>query len=406
MSRQEKAWIKPGYLSQVFRADERRMEFDCKNQTVIQKECPVDIVFIGDSITQMWELEAYFHQYHLMILNRGIGGDRTKSFLHRFYADAIQLKPKMVMIMVGINDAWDLEFDPWKREPVRETEDVLQEALFNMEQVLKKASMEEFQTVVCSILPTNMAWTNHEAERKKYVRSYNEGMKELTCRYGLKFIDYYPYFVDRDGESLQLELSLEGLHPNVFGYDKMAEILENATSKSRVVLDEIGRGTSTFDGMSIARAVVEHISDPGKGLGCKTLFATHYHELTDLEGTIAGVKNYNIAVKKRGEDITFLRRIIRGPADDSYGIEVAKLAGLPGSVTRRAHEVLRALEASAPKNKVEQMDFDALQEYASPAVPSEMMEQLEALDVETLTPIEALNFLYELKKTLKGSLNS
>ena len=111
-----------------------------------------------------------------------------------------------------------------------------------------------------------------------------------------------------------------------------------------------------------------------------------------------GVKNYNIAVKKRGEDITFLRRIVRGPADDSYGIEVAKLAGLPGSVTRRAHEVLRALEASAPKNKVEQMDFDALQEYASPAVPSEMMEQLEALDVETLTPIEALNFLYELKK--------
>ena len=110
-------------------------------------------------------------------------------------------------------------------------------------------------------------------------------------------------------------------------------------------------------------------------------------------------------VKKRGEDITFLRRIVRGPADDSYGIEVAKLAGLPGTVTRRAHEVLRTLEASAPKNKVEQMDFDALQEYNSPAVPSEVLEKLDALDVETLTPIEALNFLYELKKTLKGSLN-
>ena len=186
---------------------------------------------------------------------------------------------------------------------------------------------------------------------------------------------------------------------------EVAEILKNATSKSLVVLDEIGRGTSTFDGMSIARAVVEHIADPAKGLGCKTLFATHYHELTELEGTVEGVKNYNIAVKKRGEDITFLRRIVRGPADDSYGIEVAKLAGLPGSVTRRAHEVLRALEATAPKNKVEQMDFDALQEYNSPAVPSEMMDKLEALDVETLTPIEALNFLYELKKTLKGSLN-
>ena len=187
---------------------------------------------------------------------------------------------------------------------------------------------------------------------------------------------------------------------------EVAEILKHATPKSLVVLDEIGRGTSTFDGMSIARAVVEHISDPAKGLGCKTLFATHYHELTELEGTVSGVKNYNIAVKKRGEDITFLRRIVRGPADDSYGIEVAKLAGLPGTVTRRAHEVLRALEATAPKNRVEQMDFDALQEYSSPAVPSEMMEKLEALDVETLTPIEALNFLYELKKTLKGSMNA
>ena len=186
---------------------------------------------------------------------------------------------------------------------------------------------------------------------------------------------------------------------------EVAEILKNATPKSLVILDEIGRGTSTFDGMSIARAVVEHIADPAKGLGCKTLFATHYHELTDLEGSIEGVKNYNIAVKKRGEDITFLRRIVRGPADDSYGIEVAKLAGLPDSVIRRAHKVLRTLEAAAPKHKVEQIDFDALQEYTSPAVPSEMMEKLEALDVETLTPIEALNFLYDLKKTLKGSLN-
>ena len=186
---------------------------------------------------------------------------------------------------------------------------------------------------------------------------------------------------------------------------EVAEILKSATRRSLVVLDEIGRGTSTFDGMSIARAVVEHIADPAKGLGCKTLFATHYHELTDLEGTIDGVKNYNIAVKKRGEDITFLRRIIRGPADDSYGIEVAKLAGLPGSVTRRAHEVLRTLEAAAPKNRVEQMDFDALQDYASPAVPSEVLDKLEALDVETLTPIEALNFLYELKNTLNGTLN-
>ncbi len=115
---------------------------------------------------------------------------------------------------------------------------------------------------------------------------------------------------------------------------EVAEILKNATRKSLVVLDEIGRGTSTFR---------RHEHCPGRG------GTPHYHELTDLEGSVEGVKNYNIAVKKRGEDITFLRRIIRGPADDSYGIEVAKLAGLPGTVTRRAHEVLRTLEATAPR---------------------------------------------------------
>lgn len=187
---------------------------------------------------------------------------------------------------------------------------------------------------------------------------------------------------------------------------EVAEILKNATTKSLVILDEIGRGTSTFDGMSIARAVVEHITDKSQGLGCKTLFATHYHELTDLEQTIEGVKNYNIAVKKRGEDITFLRKIVPGPADDSYGIEVAKLAGLPGAVTRRARQVLKVLEANAPNhNPVEQLGFDELEEYNSPAIPSELMDKLEKMDVNTLTPIEALNFLYELKKTLQGSIS-
>ena len=124
---------------------------------------------------------------------------------------------------------------------------------------------------------------------------------------------------------------------------EVAEILQNASPKSLVILDEIGRGTSTFDGMSIARAVVEHMSAQDGHLGCKTLFATHYHELTDLENTLSGVKNYNIAVKKRGDDITFLRRIVRGPADDSYGIEVAKLAGLPDVVTKRAKAILKVL---------------------------------------------------------------
>ncbi len=182
---------------------------------------------------------------------------------------------------------------------------------------------------------------------------------------------------------------------------EVAEILEAATAKSLVILDEIGRGTSTFDGMSIARAVVEHVCDKAAGPGCKALFATHYHELTEMEKSVDGVKNYNIAVKKRGDSVTFLRRIVRGPADDSYGIEVAKLAGLPDVVTRRAKSILKQLERAAPHSgAVTQLDFAALEEYNLPVVPSEVAEKLKRLDVETLTPIEALNFLYELKQIL------
>ncbi|MDD6320099.1 MAG: DNA mismatch repair protein MutS [Oscillospiraceae bacterium] len=182
---------------------------------------------------------------------------------------------------------------------------------------------------------------------------------------------------------------------------EVAEILQRATRDSLVILDEIGRGTSTFDGMSIARAVVEYICDK---IGCKTLFATHYHELTSMDQDIYGIKNYNIAVKKRGDDITFLRRIVAGPADDSYGIEVAKLAGLPDAVIKRAHTVLRQLEASAPgANTAMQLDFETVEAYNNPEVPSEVVDKLNTVDIETLTPLEALNFLYELKKALNGA---
>lgn len=180
---------------------------------------------------------------------------------------------------------------------------------------------------------------------------------------------------------------------------EVAEILEQATPKSLVILDEIGRGTSTFDGMSIARAVVEYMASKSGHLGCKTLFATHYHELTELEDAIDGVKNYNIAVKKRGDDITFLRRIVRGPADDSYGIEVSKLAGLPQQVLDRAKEVLQVLESGAGNtNSVTQLDFTNYERYEKMDAPKALVDELCALDVETLTPLEALNVLYRLKQ--------
>ena len=187
--------------------------------------------------------------------------------------------------------------------------------------------------------------------------------------------------------------------------NEVANIVKKATKNSLLILDEIGRGTSTYDGMSIARAVLEFVADKKK-LGAKALFATHYHELTVMENLLDGVKNYNIAVKKRGDDITFLRRIVPGGADDSYGIEVAKLAGLPDWIIKRAKEILKELTSGktddketfaniSPHNNEDDMQLNLL-DTASNAVT----DKLKSVDVNTLTPIEAMNLLYELKNMI------
>ena len=184
---------------------------------------------------------------------------------------------------------------------------------------------------------------------------------------------------------------------------EVANIIKNSTKKSLLILDEIGRGTSTYDGMSIARAVLEYVADK-KRLGAKALFATHYHELTALEQIIDGVKNYNIAVKKRGDDITFLRRIVPGGADDSYGIEVAKLAGIPDSVIGRAKEILKDLTfdnsfSGFNANRVQSSFVEEEQQLSLiPSSGDAVVEKLKGVDINTLTPIEAMNLLYELKK--------
>ena len=180
---------------------------------------------------------------------------------------------------------------------------------------------------------------------------------------------------------------------------EVADILKNATPRSLLILDEIGRGTSTFDGMAIARAVLEYAADR-KRLGAKTLFATHYHELTDMEQTLPGVKNFNIAVKKRQGDMIFLCKIIPGAADDSYGIEVAKLAGIPDRVITRAREILKDLESGAPEKASPAARTISDQVSMLDMQSDELRRALEAITVETLTPIEALNQLYQLKQLL------
>ena len=182
---------------------------------------------------------------------------------------------------------------------------------------------------------------------------------------------------------------------------EMASILKYATSKSLLILDEIGRGTSTYDGMAIARAVLEYAANP-KQLGAKTLFATHYHELSAIEQELSGIKNYNIAVKKRGDKMIFLRKIVPGATDDSFGVEVAKLAGLPNAVITRAREILLELESQdgprpvkirteEPDDQISMMDLTSQQ----------VCQALSSISVETLTPIEAMNELYKLKKMLE-----
>jgi DNA mismatch repair protein MutS len=181
---------------------------------------------------------------------------------------------------------------------------------------------------------------------------------------------------------------------------EVSDILQHATRNSLLILDEIGRGTSTFDGMSIAQAVLEHCADRKK-LGARTLFATHYHELTGLEETLPGVTNYNIAIKSRGDTIVFLRKIVPGGADRSYGIEVAKLAGLPETVLKKARVILKDLESQSGKTppllaapREEQVSLDALGE-------AEVIDRLRRIQPDTLTPIEAMGLLYELKQMLR-----
>ena len=198
---------------------------------------------------------------------------------------------------------------------------------------------------------------------------------------------------------------------------EVANILRNATKNSLIILDEIGRGTSTFDGLSIAWAVVEYIANT-KLLGAKTLFATHYHELTELEGALAGVNNYCIAVKEVGEDIVFLRKIVRGGADKSYGIQVARLAGVPADVIRRAREICDELTNADITNRAKDVALMETPAYKNPKKPDEVdlkqmtlfdtvseesiAEEIENLDIAHMTPIDALNTLYKMQARLKN----
>ena len=181
---------------------------------------------------------------------------------------------------------------------------------------------------------------------------------------------------------------------------EVANILSHATERSLLILDEIGRGTSTYDGMAIARAVLEYCADK-KRLGAKTMFATHYHELSALEGSVEGVHNYSISAKKQGDSLVFLRKIVPGSADDSYGIEVAKLAGVPNKVVSMAKTYLKQLEADAAAPTTEKQD-ESDQISLADAGTDEVGRILRSTDINSLTPLDALNLLSELQQKARG----
>ncbi len=229
-----KQYIKPGYFGIHVAADSRRNEFDCKNQVLIEHQTPIDFVFIGDSITERWELGAYFHQPNQIIINRGIGGDITEYVYKRFEADVIQLKPNYCIMMIGVNDAWDLEYDYGKQEPVMTVPEVLERSIKHITQIIKLAKQHQQPLIICSVLPTNMLWTNHETERKHYIKQLNQYLVKLCQEHHLIYVDYYTSMLADDGLSVKEGIMLEDLHPNVFGYDIMADILRTTLKQHNI----------------------------------------------------------------------------------------------------------------------------------------------------------------------------
>lgn len=219
---------RPGYFSLEVAADRRRGEFDCKNEVLLRHNTPVGCVFFGDSITQMWELSAYFSFHDGCMVNRGIGGDTTTYAAKRFYADVVQLHPKRCVSLIGINDAWDLEYDPWKVQPGLELQKVLERAVQNHEDMLRMAKESGVSMFLCSVLPCDMTFTGADDKRRRYVVELNERLRRLCEIWGATYVNYYDAMVQPGSDRVRRELVIEGLHPNAAGYDVMAKILLDA----------------------------------------------------------------------------------------------------------------------------------------------------------------------------------
>ena len=223
--------IKPGLFSKQVAADSRRVEFDFKNDILVSRKTAVDFVFMGDSITHMWELGAYFQGDRGIIVNRGIGGDTTEYMHKRFEADAIQLRPRAVVLMAGTNDVFQTADDLWWGVKGRDEAEVENGAVRNVESIAQMAGGAGIRLILCSILPTRQLWNNQQREKNELIARINGRYKALAGERGLIFVDYHARLVDSDGLTMRDGLSVDGVHPHVLGYDIMADALRSALAE-------------------------------------------------------------------------------------------------------------------------------------------------------------------------------
>ena len=226
---------RPGLFSTAVAADSRRLEFDYKNEVIVRNAVPVDFVFIGDSITHMWELNAYFGQSGRLVLNRGIGGDITEFVLKRFPADVLQLKPKHAVVMIGVNDAFGYLDEPVYGSPGRSPEAVVEQIVANITAIVALAREHGQSLALCSIMPTHAGLYGVGETMNRIIAAVNPRLKSLAGP-GVCYVDYHAAMIAEDGLTLRAGYSYEGLHPHVLGYNLMADVLRGALEAEGVAI--------------------------------------------------------------------------------------------------------------------------------------------------------------------------
>ncbi len=228
--------VYPGLFSVAASCDVRRVEFDCKNRTIIENNTQVDFVFLGDSITELWELPVYFGKAGQVMVNRGISGDCSYYIAKRFIADAVQLKPRYCILLCGINDTWEMEFDSWARRPGLSSKAVLRKTLPALQSISSSARENGMNLIFCSVLPTDMDFTNRESERKQHIVALNAEIRKLCQKHRHIYVDYHTAMAGADGLSVKPNLTKEGLHPHVKGYNIMARVLKKTLEEHDIAI--------------------------------------------------------------------------------------------------------------------------------------------------------------------------